>query len=193
MNRGIFLLPPTQDDDFRRTEMLKSTPKMKNEYTWKFEKKFTFFYLTGNAAITASTMQDVEKPTVSGDSKWDYTKQTHKVSTKATKLATKKDTMSLTNVNKRTKCCAIEPQLKDESKKWNWRSRPSEAPTNEASRLRGPHVEKWKMRNEKWKMKNEKWKMKNEKWKLNWEKELCDWMEWSWENNWRRKERKKEK
>ena len=59
-------------------------------------------------------MQDVEKPTVSGVSKWDYTKQKHKVSTKATKLATKMDTMSSTTVDEVTKCWAIELQRKDE-------------------------------------------------------------------------------
>ena len=61
-----------------------------------------------------STVQDVDKPTISGVSKWDYTKQTHKVSTQATKLATKMDTMSSTNVDEGTKCCAIELQRDDD-------------------------------------------------------------------------------
>ncbi len=61
-----------------------------------------------------STVQDVEKPTISGVSKWDYTKQTHKVSMKTTKLATKVETMSLTNVDEGTKCCVIEMQREDE-------------------------------------------------------------------------------
>ncbi len=85
-------------------------------------------------------MQDVKKPTIYGVSKWDYTKQTHKVSTKETKLATKMDTMSSTNVDEGTKCCAIELQRKDESEKWNRRPRPSKAPTNEASQSRRPCV-----------------------------------------------------
>ena len=78
---------------------------------------FRFFYLTGIAAITASIMQDVEKPTISEVYKWDYTKRTQQVSMKATKLATKMDTMFSMNVNERTKCCAIELQRKDKIEK----------------------------------------------------------------------------
>ncbi len=66
---------------------------------WIFEKRLELFYLTWNTAITASTLQNAEKPTVSGVSKWDYTKQTQKDTTKVTKLATKMVAMSLTNVD----------------------------------------------------------------------------------------------
>ncbi len=39
-----------------------------------FEKCLDLFYLTGNTAITMSTLQSDKKPTISGFSTWEYTK-----------------------------------------------------------------------------------------------------------------------
>ncbi len=66
---------------------------------WIFEKHLELLYLTWNTAIAASILQNDEKPTVSGVSTWDYTKQVHKDTTKVTKLAMKMVAMSLTNVD----------------------------------------------------------------------------------------------
>ena len=104
------------------------------------------FHLTGNTAITVSTLQNDEKPTISGVSMWDYTKKGyHKGNQVGNKYGRHvRDERGLRN---KVLCNLAAAQRRD--REMERRSRSNEVPTSEASQAGGPRTDERKMKNEK--------------------------------------------